>query len=66
MDAQIAELIQENLEPWPSAWDAMDENKYLALDCYEDTAKMYCDALTQFVVRYIPSLPLPLPCAPHR
>ncbi|OJD23324.1 hypothetical protein ACJ73_05323 [Blastomyces percursus] len=49
MDTEIAELIEENLEPWPNAWDTTDESKYLALDCYEDTAKMYCDAVTQFV-----------------
>ncbi|PGH35265.1 phosphoglucomutase, partial [[Emmonsia] crescens] len=66
MDAQIAELIQENLEPWPSAWDAMDENKYLALDCYEDTAKMYCDALTQFVnsIKLAPGPPRPFVYTP--
>ncbi|EEQ91414.1 phosphoglucomutase [Blastomyces dermatitidis ER-3] len=49
MDMEIAEIIGENLEPWPNAWDTTDESKYLALDCYEDTAKIYCDAVTQFV-----------------
>ncbi|OAX79660.1 hypothetical protein ACJ72_06018 [Emergomyces africanus] len=61
MDAEIAELIQENLEPWPSAWDAMDENKHFVLDCYEDTATMYCDAVTQFVnsIKLAPGPPKP-------
>ncbi|ODH26175.1 hypothetical protein ACO22_04766 [Paracoccidioides brasiliensis] len=49
MDAQIAQLIQENLEPWPSAWATLDQNKYLTLDSYEDTAKMYCGAVTRFI-----------------
>ncbi|EEH41045.2 hypothetical protein PAAG_03331 [Paracoccidioides lutzii Pb01] len=49
MDAQIAQLIQGNLEPWPSAWATLDQNKYLTLDSYEDTAKMYCSAVTRFI-----------------
>ncbi|QSS60965.1 phosphoglucomutase [Histoplasma capsulatum] len=49
MDAEIADLIEQNLEPWPTAWDAMDESKHLALDYYKDTAKMYCDSVTLFI-----------------
>ncbi|OJD13442.1 hypothetical protein AJ78_06095 [Emergomyces pasteurianus Ep9510] len=66
MDAEIAGLIQENLEPWPSAWDTMDENKNLVLDCYEDTATMYCDAVTQFVnsIKLAPGPPRPFVYTP--
>ncbi|PGH01442.1 phosphoglucomutase [Blastomyces parvus] len=66
MDAEIAELIEENLEPWPNAWDTMDESKYPALDCYEDTATMYSDAVTQFVdsIKLAPGRPRPFVYTP--
>lgn len=70
MDAEIADLIEQNLEPWSNAWDAMDESKHLALDYYKDTAKMYCDSVTRFIVRGIPHFHiLPLSTfnkSPHR
>ncbi|PGH16595.1 hypothetical protein AJ79_01701 [Helicocarpus griseus UAMH5409] len=49
MDSQIAEQIKQNFEPWSSAWKSTDQNEYLSLDSYKDTADMYCKTVTDFV-----------------
>ncbi|KAK2794204.1 Phosphoglucomutase-3 [Onygenales sp. PD_10] len=66
VDSQIAELIRENLKPWPSAWKTVDQNQFLGLDSHEEITGAYCNAVTQFVnsTKTVSDLPRPFVYTP--
>lgn len=58
VDVQIAERIEDNLEPWSTAWDALGSNGFMETSVFNTLIESYCNSVCQFAV----SLGAPLYC----
>lgn len=54
MDMEIAQSIEENLVPWPGAWNEPEPGEYLHVDVYQKILPQYMDSVTRFAVRNMP------------
>ncbi|KAJ5816518.1 Alpha-D-phosphohexomutase alpha/beta/alpha domain I, partial [Penicillium robsamsonii] len=48
-DGQIAQLIQENLEPWPTAWSELSPGEFLRADSYQKLLPHYSSQVAEFM-----------------
>ena len=51
MDMEIAQSIEENLAPWPGAWNDLQASELLRADAYQKVLAHYSDAVRQYTVR---------------
>ncbi|KAK2747909.1 Phosphoglucomutase-3 [Myotisia sp. PD_48] len=49
VDTQIAAAIEDNLEPWPSAWNGFDTAMVRHSQLYEEVSSVYCDTVRRYV-----------------
>jgi phosphoglucomutase len=50
MDVEIARSIEENLAPWPTAWDELCSNRNIKHDTYQDILRRYTNSITRYAV----------------
>lgn len=50
-DGEIAQSILENLEPWPTAWAALQPSEYLRADSYQKLLPHYSSQVAKYMVR---------------
>ncbi|KAJ5124350.1 Alpha-D-phosphohexomutase alpha/beta/alpha domain I [Penicillium bovifimosum] len=48
-DGEIAQSIQENLEPWPTAWAELQPSEYLHADAYQKLLPHYSRQVADFM-----------------
>lgn len=60
IDLQIANSIQQNLEPWPTAWRGSD-NESLSSDLYDAVKTAYCESISKFVTSTVDTREPPSP-----
>lgn len=48
IDTEIAQSIEENLAPWPGAWNELELGEYLDLDAYDRVLPEYITAVENF------------------
>lgn len=54
MDTEIAQCIEENLAPWPNAWEERQPDEYLRVDVYQKVLAQYKDTVSQYTVSHRP------------
>ena len=52
IDAEIAQSIEENLAPWPGAWNEPQPGQYLHADTYQRILPQYMQSVADFAVRH--------------
>ena len=50
MDNDIAQSIEENLIPWPGAWNALQWGEYVRPQAYQSVVQDYFDGITRLCV----------------
>ncbi|KAK2759859.1 Phosphoglucomutase-3 [Arachnomyces sp. PD_36] len=60
-DVQIAERIEHNLEPWPTAWDPLGANGFMETGVFNDLRESYCNAVCNFATSTTPESIKPRP-----
>jgi phosphoglucomutase len=50
-DGEIAQSIQENLEPWPTAWTELQPGEFLRADSYQKLLPHYSSQVAKYTVR---------------
>ncbi|TQB73287.1 Phosphoglucomutase-3 [Monascus purpureus] len=61
MDMEIAQSIEENLVPWPGAWNEPEPGEYLHVDVYQKILPQYMDSVTRFAKSTVPNWKPPKP-----
>lgn len=49
-DGEIAQSIQENLEPWPTAWEVLQPGELLHAKAYQDLLPHYMSQVGTYAV----------------
>lgn len=52
MDTEIAQCIEENLAPWPNAWEERQLDEYLRVNAYQKVLAKYQDAVNHYTVSH--------------
>lgn len=56
MDVEIAQSIEENLEPWSNAWKDLQPGRLLRIDAIQKVLPQYNETVQAYAVRqYNPS-----------
>ncbi|OJJ48690.1 hypothetical protein ASPZODRAFT_1657291 [Penicilliopsis zonata CBS 506.65] len=63
MDVEIAQSIEENLAPWPHAWDDLQSNEILHDDALEQTLPQYTEAVWKYASSTVTDWKQPKPFA---
>lgn len=50
MDVEIAQSIEQNLVPWPEAWEDSHASEYLRTDTYQRILPQYKEAVWKYAV----------------
>ncbi|EKV19312.1 Phosphoglucomutase, putative [Penicillium digitatum PHI26] len=62
-DGEIAQSIQENLEPWPTAWAELQPGEFLRADSYQTLLPHYSSQVTKFTKSTVTDWQPPRPFA---
>ncbi|KAL1958513.1 hypothetical protein VTO42DRAFT_4377 [Malbranchea cinnamomea] len=61
IDVHIADSIEKNLEPWPTAWDQKASINCAHTDFYEQIMKSYCETVCNFAASTVETWRSPSP-----
>ncbi|KAE8356580.1 phosphoglucomutase [Aspergillus coremiiformis] len=61
VDVEIAQSIEENLAPWPSAWKDLQPGEYLHADAYQSILPLYTKAVWEYATSTVTDWKQPRP-----
>ncbi|KAJ9204188.1 hypothetical protein DTO164E3_1950 [Paecilomyces variotii] len=62
MDVEIARSIEENLIPWPAAWNELNPHENgIKYDTYQDVLQKYINLISQYAISTVPEWKPPQP-----